>query len=235
MKRFYKDVIVRPDGGGWQVLLDERAIKTAGGAAQVVFGRALADALAQEWAAQGTEIDPAAFIFRDLADYAIDVIAADRTAAIGKLIAYAETDTLCYRADPDQPLYKRQFDIWEPLLGALEMRHAIQLTRISGIIHRAQPAESLDKLRAVLDEFDDASLAALTTLASLAASLTIGLAAMEEGADPVSLWAAANLEEDWQAEQWGTDAEAQQLRTARLARFTAAQRFAALAREQGQT
>ena len=77
MKRFYREVTVGEDSGGWRVLLDGRAIKTAGGRPQVVPSRSLAEALAAEWADQGDEIDPKAFMLRDLADYAIDVAAGD--------------------------------------------------------------------------------------------------------------------------------------------------------------
>ena len=76
----------------------------------------------------------------------------------------------------------------------------------------------------------DFGLAALRNLASLSASLVIGLSALAEDADPKALWDVANLEEDWQAELWGKDAEAQARRDLRQAAFTAASRFAALAR-----
>ena len=80
MKRFYKEAAASAEGAGWRVLLDGRAVKTQGGRAQVVPTEPLAKALAAEWAGQGEEIDPARLILRDLADYAIDVIAA-RSAA----------------------------------------------------------------------------------------------------------------------------------------------------------
>ncbi|MFA7596142.1 MAG: ATP12 family protein [Novosphingobium sp.] len=230
MKRFYKHAIAVEADGGWQVALDGRKVKTAAGKAQVVRSRALADELAREWAEQGDEIDPATFLLRDLADYAIDVAAADRIRTVNDLLRYAETDTLCYRADPDEPLFKRQQQLWEPLLEKTEARHAIWLERVSGIVHRPQPEASLERLRDVLQGQDDFALAALATLASLSASLSIALAAFEPDADVEALWAAANLEEDWQAEQWGWDSLAQERRVKRLRDFANALRFAELAR-----
>ena len=209
MKRFYREVAVEPAGDGWRVALDGRAIKTARAAPQIVPTRALAEALAGEWARQGQEIDPAAFPMRDMADYAIDVVRTDRAGAIARLLAFAETDTLCYRADPDEPLYRRQREVWEPLVTALEARENIRLERISGVIHRAQPPEGLARLRERLESFDAFTLAALQTMASLTASLCVALAALEADADADALWAAANLEEEWQAELWGRDAEAE--------------------------
>lgn len=225
MKRFYKDVSTAEQSGGWQVLLDNRPIKTQQGAAQLVPSAALADLLAGEWAAQGEKIDLKSFVFRDLADFAIDIVRTEREATIAKLLSYAETDTLCYRADPDEAAFKRQEELWEPILTACEARHAVSFQRVSGIIHRPQSAETLAALRERLEGEDDFTLAALTTFASIAASLIVPLAMLEEGADAETLFNAANAEEDWQAELWGSDLEAEKVRAARLEAFLRAAEF----------
>jgi len=229
MKRFWKDVAVERADSGWRVMLDGRPIRTQGGQPQIVPTRPLAEAMAGEWGAQGEKVDPQALPLRDLADYAIDHVRNERAGTIDKLLAYVETDTLCYRADPDEPLYRRQRDLWEPLLAAFEARHEVRLERVSGVIHRPQPVETSDCLRAILEQQDDFTLSALSTLAPLAASLTIALTALEPGADIAALFAAANCEQDWQAELWGWDTLAEQARARRLAAFDAATRFARLA------
>jgi chaperone required for assembly of F1-ATPase len=230
MKRFWKEVSVEPFEGEYRVTLDGRPIRTQGGGPQTVPSETLAEALAAEWRAQGEEIDAKAFALRDLADFAIDHVRADRAAAIAGLLRYIETDTLCYRADPDEPLYRRQQDLWEPVVTAFEARNGVRLERISGIVHRAQPEATLARLGEILAAHDDFTLAALTTLASLAASLAVALEALEPGADPAALFAAANCEQDWQAELWGWDAIAEDARAARLAAFAKAIEFAQLAR-----
>lgn len=230
MKRFYENVTVEQSDQGFRVALDGRAVKTPGGAAQIVPSRALAEWLAKEWAAQGEEIDPAAFTFRDFADYAIDRVAPDRAETLAALLAYAEGDTLCCRADPDDPLYRRQLELWEPLLAAAETRHGVRFERGSGIVHRPQPPDTLAALRAALEAEDPFTLAALRSLASLAHSLVAALAALEADADPAALFAAANAEEDWQAEQWGWEWTAEERRAGRLADFEKAAAFARAAR-----
>ena len=230
MKRFYKDVSVAPEGTGWRVLLDGKPIRTPAKAAQVVPSEALAQVMALEWSEQEPEIDPTAFIFRDMADYAIDVVARDSAAAAADLLRYAETDTLCYRAEAGEALHDRQSEVWEPLLRAAEARWDVHFERVDGILHRPQPEATLTRMAAVLVPLDAFTLGALTTLTTLTASLVIGLAALEAGADGKALWAAANLEEDWQAELWGKDAEALALRARRFAEFEAAIRFAGLVR-----
>lgn len=230
MKRFYKQVTVAPEADGWRVLLDGRGIKTAGGRAQIVPTQPLADALAAEWAGQGDDIDAAAFRFRDLADFALDAVAPDRAQAIADILPYGETDTLCYRADPEDALYRRQLAVWDPLLTAAEVQLGVKFARVSGIVHKPHPEQTLERLRAVLDEECDFTLAALKMLSSLAASLVIALAAIRPEADAEALWHAANLEEDWQVELWGEDWEAAQLRQTRLEAFRLAMRFAEMVR-----
>jgi len=231
MRRFHKEVGVEAADNGWQVTLDGRPIRTALGQPQIVPTRSLAEALAEEWAAQGEEIDPATLPLRDLADYAIDVVAADREGIAASVLPYAETDTLCYRADPDEPLYARQLGLWEPLLEQAEARLGLAFERASGIVHKPQPTATLAALKTLLEAQDPFTLAATKTLTALAHSLVIGLGALEDGADPEALWSAANCEEDWQAEQWGWEWTAEERRAKRLADFTRAMRFARLARE----
>lgn len=230
MKRFYKQAAATQAEADWQVALDGRGVKTQGGKPQVVPSAALAEALAAEWAAQGEDIDPASFLLRDLADYALDVVGGERADVIATLLRYAETDTLCYRGEPDEPIHVRQQAVWEPLLTAAEQRWDIHFERISGIIHRPQPPETLKRLETILSAHNDFTLAALNTLASLSASLVVALAAIEPDADIAALWNAAELEADWQVEQWGEDFEAQARRERRLAAFDAAARFARMAR-----
>ncbi|MGB3165955.1 MAG: ATP12 family protein [Alteraurantiacibacter sp.] len=227
MKRFFKDVSVAEVEDGWQVMLDAHALKTQGKRRpQIVPTRAAADLLAAEWKAQTEKIDPKSFVHRDLADFAIDMVRSERDAAIAKLLDYAGTDTLCYRADPDEPLYKRQQEVWEPLVAACEARHGVRLERVSGIVHRAQSAETVAALRERLEGEDDFTLAALLTLASLAASLVVPLAMLEDHADAAALFAAANTEEDWQAELWGWDHQAETVRVLKLEAFKKAGKFA---------
>ncbi|MXO74648.1 molecular chaperone [Altererythrobacter aerius] len=230
MKRFWNEVAIQQAGGGWQVALDGRAIRTQGGAPQIVPTRALAEMLAAEWRAQGETVDTTGFPARDMADHAIDSVTSDPEAVIAKLLRYAESDTLCYRADPDEALHRRQWEVWEPLVAAFEAREGVRMDRVSGIIHRSQPSDTLDRLRARLTTIDPFTLAALEVMTALSASLCVGLGALEVDADPQALWDAAELEETWQAELWGVEPEAEARRKQRARAFLHAAAFARAAR-----
>lgn len=225
MKRFYAAVTVAPVDHGWQVQLDGRGVRTAGGTAQVLPCAALADLLADEWRKQGDEIDPRLFVMRDMADFALDVVRHQRADTVAKLLTYGESDTLCYRAEPDAALFPRQIALWEPVLTACEHRLGVGFTRVSGVLHRAQPPATLAALRKVLEAQGDFTLASLITLASLAASLITALAALEPDADAAALFNAANAEEDWQAELWGWDWMAEDNRASRAETFRLAMEF----------
>lgn len=229
MKRFYKDVSIAAASGGWQVSLDTRAIKTVQGAPQIVPTQAIANALAAEWDAQGEKIDPTTMPLRDMADYAIDMVSPDPGALIDKTVAYGDTDTLLYRADPDEALYARQRQVWDPIVSAIEARLSVTFVRISGIIHRPQNEGTLDALRQALTGHSSFALAAIEMMTHLASSLITGLSAAAPDADALALWNAANLEEDWQIEQWGRDEEAEERRTKRTADFLKAREFLELA------
>lgn len=229
IRRFYKAVTLAAQAGGWQVQLDGRGVKTVGGAAQVVPTEALGEALAAEWREQGETIDPKSLPLRDMADYAIDMVAPDPAAVASGLVAYAETDTLCYRADPDEPLHARQQAVWEPLLADFEAANGIALVRVSGVLHRPQPPKSLAALEARLRTLDPFVLAGVEAMTKLAASLVVGIAALD-AQEPLALWQAASLEEEWQAELWGRDWEAEERRARRAADFLRACAFARMAR-----
>jgi chaperone required for assembly of F1-ATPase len=225
MKRFWTQVTVDEAERGWRVALDGRPLRTQAGAPQVVPTRALAEMLAGEWSAQGDEVDPAGFPARDMADYAIDMVAPDPSATVAKLLRYGETDTLCYRADPDEPLHKRQWAVWEPIVRDFETREGVRIERVSGVVHRPQPPQTLATLRRRLEGADPFTLAALEVATSLSASLCVGLSAFAAQTDPHALWEAAELEEMWQVELWGSDALAEARRERRRADFLRAVAF----------
>ena len=229
MRRFYKQVDVAETNGGWQVTLDGRGMKTVKGSQQVVPTEAFARALAAEWDAQGEEIDPHSFAGRDLADYAIDVVAADPAAVVDKTVSYGDTDTLLYRADPDEAFFAHQQQAWEPIVTAFEARHGVSLVRVSGIVHRPQSEETLAQLRTVLAAQSPFALAGIEAMTSLAASLVVGLSALDPDADGEALWQAASLEEEWQADQWGREEEAEERRAHRREAFLKSRKLTLLA------
>lgn len=230
MKRFYSSVTIDPVEGGFALLLDGRPVKTPGRARLVLPSAAMAQAVADEWAGQGEEIIIATMPMTGFANAAIDRIAPDPARFIGDIAAYGETDTLCYRADPGDPLAARQQHEWEPILEWAEHRYDIRLIRVAGIVHQPQSTHSLSRLISVVAACDPYVLAGLSTIASIGGSLVSSLAMLEQAFDSETIWRAVCLEELWQEELWGADGEAETTRALRKAAFDDAFRFCCIAR-----
>jgi chaperone required for assembly of F1-ATPase len=205
MKRFYKQATVSPEAGGVAVLLDGRPVRTPARALLRLPTEELAEVIAGEWNVQGEEIDPRSMPLTGLANAAIDRVAPD-PAAFGRTLAeYGESDLLCYRAEGPQSLVERQSRVWDPLLGWARTRFAIEIETTAGVMHRRQPAETVEQLRRVVAARGPFQLAGLAPLVTIAGSLIVALALAEGAIGLEAAWDAAMLDEAWQAEQWGAD------------------------------
>jgi chaperone required for assembly of F1-ATPase len=227
-RRFWRTVSVVEDAAGYAVALDARRCRTPAGAPLVAPSRAAAEAAAAEWAAQGERVDPRAMpVTRALAT-AIDRVAPAREAVVAEIAAYGGTDLLCYRAPRPAALAARQAAAWDPPLAWARARYGAALVVATGVVHVAQPAESLDRLRAAVAARGVFALTALAELVALGGSLVLGLAVAEGALAPDAAWVASRVDEDWQAEQWGEDAEAADAAARRRAAFADAAAFSAM-------
>lgn len=222
MKRFWKRTAVAEADGGFGVALDERSLKTPARVALLVPTRALADAIAAEWAAAGEMVDPRAMPMTGLANAAIDRADDELVAGITR---YAESDQFCYRADGPSLLVERQADAWDALLSWARRRYDVDFATCSGINHVAQPAETVRKLCHAVTALDRFRFAALSPLVTIGGSLVAGLAVLEKAIPPEAAWEAISLDERWQLEKWGSDAEAEAALDAKRRDFLAAARF----------
>lgn len=208
-KRFYKTATARPDDNGFGIWLDERRLKTPARAAFTVPTSMLAEAIAEEWNAQGDQIQPRAMPLTSLANAAIDRVAPDHAAFSGRLAAYGEHDLLCYRAENPVTLTVRQAKAWEPILDWLAETHGARLALSEGIVHVDQPPEALEALRRAVLAHDPFQLAGLHILTTAAGSLTLGLAVLGGRLTAAEAYQLSRIDEDFQIEQWGQDAEAE--------------------------
>lgn len=223
-KRFYKDVAVQAQGQGAALLLDGKPVRTPGKAELLLPNAALADAVAEEWRAQGDHIDPGTMPLTKLANTAIDGVAGRRDAVIDDILAHAKSDLLCYRADGPESLLARQARHWDPVIAwAKDVLHA-PFNLAEGVMHVAQPDASIAALRQEIEKLDAFGLASLHVMTSLAGSALLGLAVALKRLTPEATWEAAHVDEDFQIARWGEDAEARARRDARKLDFDAAAR-----------
>ena len=228
MKRFYKEAAAVAANQGWSIELDGRPIKTPARQPLAAPTRGLAEAIAEEWRAQGDSIDPRSMPLTGLANAAIDRVAPDPAAFARDLARYGEGDLLCYRADHPADLVARQAESWDRLLGWARGRYDVTFEIVTGIIHRPQPPATVARLAEAVAARDAFALAGLSPLVTIGGSLVIALALAEGAIEAEPAFDAAHLDELFQAEQWGEDALALEAREARRRDFNAAARFLSL-------
>jgi chaperone required for assembly of F1-ATPase len=231
MKRVYKKVTAGPVEGGWGVALDGRPMRTPGKNPLVLPTEALAAAVAAEWDAQHDEIRPAAMPLTRLAATAIDRTAPLRRQVIEEVANYAGTDLVCYRADHPPALAARQQAAWQPLIDWTTSRYDAALAVTSGVIPTRQSPGALKAFAAAVAAQDDFRLTGLHALTASCGSLVIALAVLEGRLGADEAFAASQLDEMFQIEAWGEDAEAAARRKALAADIAAASRFIQLLAE----
>jgi chaperone required for assembly of F1-ATPase len=207
MKRFYKDTAVDAGDGGFRVLLDGKPMRTPAKAVLVVPSEALAEAIAAEWAGvpEKTEINAALLPLTRLAATGLDRVPGQRARVVDDTAKYAASDMLCYRATTPVSLVRQQIETWQPLLDWAAERYGARLAVATGSTFVTQPHPALAALRNAVAVHGDLALSALYNLTHIAGSVVIGLAISERRLPPDKAFLAAELDELYQVERWGTD------------------------------
>ena len=224
MKRFWAAAnAVERDG--WGVELDGKPLRPPARESLNVPTRALAEAIAEEWDSVDGEIDPRAMPLTGLANAAIDRVHADKSVFADGLARYAKADLACYRAEGPQGLVDRQAQEWDALLGWGQRRFDVDFNTTGAIVHVAQPPATIERLTHALSMLDPFRLAGLSPLVTIGGSLLAALGVLEGAFSPEQAWGAVSLDDRWQLEQWGSNAEAEAALDARRRDFLAAARF----------
>jgi chaperone required for assembly of F1-ATPase len=218
-----------PGNSGFQVCLDGKPARTPAGRALILPTRALAEAVAAEWAAQGEHIDAATMPLTRLVNSAMDGVAGRETEVRADIVKYGASDLVCYRAEGPEGLVHREDELWNPILDWAREKLGTCFAVGRGVMPVAQPDASQDGLARALAEYDGFQLAALHVMTALMGSALLALAHAHGQLSAAEAWAAAHVDEDWQISQWGEDAEAKARRDARWTEMQAASRMLELA------
>jgi chaperone required for assembly of F1-ATPase len=221
-KRFYQKAAAAPYEAGYAVFLDGRVAKTPARRPIAVGEARLAKALAAEWDAQQSEINPGAMPLTRIVNAAIDRVAGERDAVGAEIVKYAGSDLVCYRADGPATLTTAQEKAWAPILAWARQRLSARFVLAEGVVHVAQSPAALAAVERALAPLDPLRLAAISTVTTLTGSALIALALADAALSVAAAWEAAHVDEDWQMSQWGVDAMAMERRAARFAEMRAA-------------
>lgn len=229
-RRFWKQAEPRPEGEGWAVYLDDKPLRTPGKQPLTVPTEGLAQAIADEWNAQDRFIQPQTMPLTRAANTAIERVPQQFGAIADMLAEYGGSDLLSYRAEAPEDLVQRQADAWDPLIdwSATALGAPVRITH--GVVHVPQDEASLRRLRAELDGLDPIELTALHDLVTLPGSLILGLAVLRGRLSADEAHAIARIDEEYQAEKWGRDEDADRMAEGRLTAMRDAERFLTLGR-----
>ena len=225
MKRFWREVRVVAEASGHRVELDHRTVKTPGRRPLRPPTARLAEAIAAEWRCQDEEVDPRAMPLTRLASTVVDRMPQLRRQALDELLGFGRTDLVCYRAAHPPELVRRQETWWNPVVAWLDERLQAPLVVTRDIAPVEQPSESLHRLHERLERLDDWELVGLHALVQPIGSLVLGLAVLERHLPCDAAFEASLVDERFEIERWGWDAEAERRHRALRAEVDAAWTF----------
>jgi len=220
-RRFYRAVTTAAVAEGHAVRLDDRPVRTPARRVVAAPTLRLAQAIAAEWAAQGDVIEPVRMPLTRLANAIIDGVAGEPAPVAAEIAKYLSCDLLFYRANSPRGLVERQRRHWDPILAWAADELGARFVSTEGVIYVAQPQEALQAAADAIGG-DAWRLGALHAATTLTGSALIALALAGRSLRVEDAWAAANVDEDWNMEQWGRDEVALQRRSHRLAELSAA-------------
>jgi chaperone required for assembly of F1-ATPase len=219
-KRFYKDVSVG-EGAPYPILLDGRAVKTPAGGTLAAPVRPLAQAIADEWDAQGERIEPATMPLTRFANTIIDSVALAPQPIADEIVKYLGSDLVCYRADTPEGLVRVQGRSWDPILMWARETLGARLVLTEGVVFVEQPEHAVAAARKAIPS-DPWRLGAVNVITTLTGSALLALAVAANRLSIEEAWAAAHVDEDWSMDFWGRDELAMQRRAARIVDMQAA-------------
>lgn len=217
-----------PGDSAWTIHLDGRPVRTPAREPLLLPTQQLAEAIADEWRNVGEIVDPKAMPLTGLAHAAIDFVRPNPERFARDLGKYAEGDLTCYRAEGPAALVDRQEESWGALLAWVRRRFDVDFCTTQGLLHVAQPEFTIERLRSALLSLDTFQLAGMSPLVTIGGSLIAALAVLETAVSPAEAWSAVSIDDRWQLEQWGSDAEAETALENRERDFMSAARFLAL-------
>ena len=210
MKRFYKTTGVDAAEGGFRVLLDGRPMKTPAKRTLILPVEGLAVAVAEEWDAQGEDIQPSVMPITRLSTTANDRMPALRAAAIDEVAQYAETDLVCYRAAHPPALVREQHDAWQPALDWMAKRYDIAFEVTEALLPVSQPTATLTRVRSAAEAIEDWPLVGVHGATTSLGSVVLALALWHGELDADSAVEASLVDALFEIKQWGQERDATQ-------------------------
>lgn len=198
---------VQEAANGWQPVHQGKPMHTPAGHEMLVPTKALAEAIAAEWAGIKGPVHRSKIPFTQYVNTAIDHVQPAADAAVGGFLSHAESDTLCFRVEEPKALQERQAAAWDPLLDWLEGLIGFRPFVFTGLTGMKQDQDVIKALRVIGAGYDPMHLLALSQAAGLLGSATLALAVLKGRLAMDEALRLSMLEELFQSEEWGEPEE----------------------------
>ena len=206
-RRFYENVTVAEAYDGFIVRLDTHELKTPAKKPLILPTVELAQHVADEWLAQETDIDSYTMPTMRLVSTALDRVADVPDETAQAFAAYGMSDLLFYRAENPDKLVKKQADAWDPILDWAKSRFDMSFEVTQGILPIDQPSDNEARLISMAGD-DVFRLTGLAHMAATLGSAILAIAVDEAHIDAQGAYELAFLDDLYQIDEWGADAEA---------------------------
>lgn len=228
LNRFYKTVSVGSEGERFSVQLDGRTARTAKRNELSVPTRALAEAVAEEWASQSEKVTFETMPLTRLLSAAVDGDEAGALEWRNEVVKYLGSDLVCYRADGPDGLVTRQAKAWDPYVVWFRQVFDVALVVTSGVVFVDQPSNAITRVNDILRDEPVETLLALKTATTISGSAVMALALWKCSFDAEHIFDASRVDERFQEEKWGINEEAKAREEGLKTEFLAVARFLSL-------
>jgi chaperone required for assembly of F1-ATPase len=210
MKRFYKMVSTSETSCGFEIHLDGRAVNTPSKTVFKVPNQAIADVVVLEWATQGDKIAPDTMPVTQILMTGQDRINTERPIMTPQVLAYLDTDMLCYKIESPYALVDLQDQVWGAFCQNFESRYEAQLLTTTGLNALAQDQDLRARVLDDIEALDDLQFSILQLMTSESGSLILALALLNDPSCAGDVLKAAYLDEDFKddlydAKKYGAD------------------------------
>ncbi len=202
-----RQVTTEKQAEGFALLTNGKLLKTPLGNNIILPNQKLADAVAAEWAGQGSVLKKEQMPLTQIACIAMDMARKKRAELVEDILSYTDTDLVCYRTGETPELLAIQNEQLNPIIAWAKERFSIELTVTSGIMPVAQHPENKQRISDQLAIYNEWQLAVFASAAKTLSSVILSLAFVEKFINAEKAFNLSHLEETFETEKWGEDAE----------------------------
>lgn len=206
-KRFYKKVSIAESSQSpnkYEILLDQRKLKTPLGNLIAVENELLASAIAQEWHQQTKKIDLSSMHLNSLINTLVDnPLKTTKEELMGKIMDFLDGDTILYRTDLPEEFRQLQIKSWDPILTLINEKFQTNFRSTYELdMSNLVSQEDRAVIEKYLANFDQQTLTIVLYMVETLKSLLLTISLLKQYRPVESIASLARLETEFQISRW---------------------------------